>query len=140
MLLVSDERRERERWTYLEIHPSQWLTPLHQEGETDVEMELGECVAPFRLDSSLSVRSETKRRRNETDQISVPHPDDVLDAHLAHEETVHPPECKLDELDVVLGQMRREGSCDSRSSVWARSDASEDVPSTLEHSSFMRET
>lgn len=34
--------------------------------------------------------------------VSVPHPDGVLDAYLPHEETVHPPEAELYELDVFF--------------------------------------
>src|SRR3569833_1416303 len=37
-----------------------------------------------------------------THQIRIPHSNRVPDADLAHEKAVHPPEAKLDELDVLL--------------------------------------
>jgi len=51
------------------------------------------------------------RRERWTHEIRVPHAHDVLDAQLAHEEAVHPPERKLDELDALLLEVCGEWSC-----------------------------
>jgi hypothetical protein len=46
-------------------------------------------------------------RQRETNHISVPHADDGVYGEDAKEEEVDPLEGELDELDVLLGQMRR---------------------------------
>jgi hypothetical protein len=45
--------------------------------------------------------------QRETDHVGVPHADDGVDGEDAEEEEVDPLEGELDELDVLLGQMRR---------------------------------
>ena len=71
-------------------------------------MKLGECIRTF----GLSIRVRTKERSSapidRTYQIRVPHSDRVLHAYLPHEQTVHPSERKLHELDVLRLQMRSE--------------------------------
>lgn len=62
--------------------------------------------------SATEVRRERERERERaTHEVGVPHADDVLDAELAHEEAVHPSERKLDELDALLLEVRRERGC-----------------------------
>ena len=46
-----------------------------------------------------------------THEVRVPHPDRVLDANLAHEETVHPPEGELHELYVLRIQVCCQWCC-----------------------------
>ena len=41
----------------------------------------------------------------ETYQIGIPHPNDVLDANLAHQEAIDPPETKLNELHILFLKM-----------------------------------
>ena len=48
-----------------------------------------------------------------TYQICIPHPDRVLHAYLAHEQTVHPSERELHELDVLSLEMRGKRRYDS---------------------------
>lgn len=49
---VSVNRAPVHRWregTDLEVHPTKRFAPLDEEGETDVEVELGEGVGAFSL-------------------------------------------------------------------------------------------
>ena len=55
-----------------------------------------------------------------TYHIRVPHADRVLDAQLAHEHAVHPPEAKLYKLDAILHQVRRERLVYSRDQLAER--------------------
>lgn len=84
ILLGPVARREglQEHHDFLKVHLDQLVGPFHQEGGADVEVEFREAVF-FR-------------------HVCVPHSDGVSDADLPHEETVHPPEGELYELDVFL--------------------------------------
>jgi hypothetical protein len=58
-----------------------------------------------------------------THKVGVPHPNNVLDAQLAHEQAVHPSERKLNELDTLFLEMsgkRRCVSVDSRPGISLR--------------------
>lgn len=65
---------------------------------------------PEALSQLLTARAGTAHE-TETHKVGIPHAHDVLDAQLAHEEAVHPPERKLDELDAFLLEMCGERGC-----------------------------
>lgn len=66
-----------------------------------------------------------------THKVGVPHPNNVLDAQLAHEQAVHPSERKLDKLDTLLPEVGGERGCVS---VDSRPGISLCIPVTQEES------
>lgn len=102
----------------LKVHLDQLVGPLHQEGGADVEMKLGEALF-FGLVEKRDVLAATYgirgwRQWGKPYQISVPHSDSILDADLAHEQTVHPPKTKLDEFHAFVLEMFRQVGVDPR--------------------------
>ena len=47
-------------------------------------------------------------------EVRVPHTDSIPHAELAHQQAVHPPECKLHELDTLLREMLMQWRVDTR--------------------------
>jgi len=50
-------------------------------------------------------------------EVCVPHPDRVLDADLAHQKAVHPPETELDELHALGLHVLCQRSIDARGEI-----------------------
>ena len=63
-------------------------------------MKLGKGVGSFGLRSG-SVQYTTGMFSDDAHQIGIPHPYGILHAYFTHQETVHPPERELHELDVL---------------------------------------
>jgi len=110
-----------ERVAYLEVHLPELVTPLYEEREADVQVELAKGVAPLGLScsqqnpvSSRSVRGPHQPSLGFTYKVSIPHPDNILYAELSHEEAVHPPERELDKLDALILEVGRQRRIDPR--------------------------
>lgn len=93
--------RLKKHHNLLEVHLPQLVAPFDKKSGTNVEMEGGEAI--FFCLYRVSIRA--RKDDSSTYQISVPHPDSVFHRNFSHEETVHPAEAELDELDTLVLQM-----------------------------------
>ena len=62
-----------------------------------------------------------------THQIGIPHPHGILHADLAHQQAVHPSECKLHKLDTLRGKVFRKRCIDARDEFRHALDAALDT-------------
>lgn len=98
-----EQKRER---AHLKIHLHKPLAPLDQKRRAHVQVELAE---------PLLLR-----------HIRVPHADRAPDAHLAHQQAVHPAEAELHELHPLALQMLRQRTVDPRGQVLQPADLPHD--------------
>ena len=74
--------------TYLKVHLDKLIRPFDKECSADIQMEIRKPLF-FR-------------------EISIPHPNRILNRDLPHQQTIHPPEAKLHEFHTLSFQMFRQ--------------------------------
>ena len=138
---LSGRAREDFR-TCLEIHLSKFCAPLDKKSRTNIKVELGKCVSPFRLVELIGRWAITMKINVDTDQVCIPHAYRILHTDFSHKQTIHPTECKLHKLDILRPKMRVKWCCRSLNSLTRRMLTKKrlDEPSIRATSSDMRFT
>lgn len=109
LVLIKDTKTTT---AHLKVHCPQLFAPTRQKRAADVNMKLGKRIRALRL-AQIRARHQEMTREC-TYEIRVPHPDRILHAQLAHQQAVHPSECKLHKLDILRLEVLCQRCCFNR--------------------------